>query len=129
MWAGGYDLYRAIRALLSGQWPEIREQALERDNHSCQNCGRHRNELNQEPDVHHIIPLLAGGTHGDWNLLSLCRSCHSRADALVTRLSEHPFADFTDDELPDGRMSSREYMARVADPSAGQATFAAFVDD
>lgn len=32
-------------------------------------------------EVHHIIPLAEGGTHDQNNLMSLCKSCHSRLHA------------------------------------------------
>lgn len=28
--------------------------------------------------VHHILPLSQGGTHDESNLMSLCKSCHSK---------------------------------------------------
>ena len=31
--------------------------------------------------VHHILPLAEGGTHERSNLMSLCRSCHSKVHA------------------------------------------------
>lgn len=31
--------------------------------------------------VHHIVPLSQGGTHDESNLMSLCKSCHSKIHA------------------------------------------------
>ena len=31
--------------------------------------------------VHHIIPLSKWGTHNDYNLMSLCKSCHLKITA------------------------------------------------
>ena len=36
--------------------------------------------------VHHIVPLSQGGTHDENNLMSLCKSCHSRIHANVIKL-------------------------------------------
>ena len=32
-------------------------------------------------EVHHIVPLSNGGSHNDDNLMSLCKSCHSKTTA------------------------------------------------
>lgn len=32
-------------------------------------------------EVHHIVPLSAGGTHDESNLMALCKPCHSRITA------------------------------------------------
>jgi len=35
----------------------------------------------QMDEVHHRLPLSEGGTHARDNLVSLCKSCHSRVHA------------------------------------------------
>jgi len=40
----------------------------------CQRAGR----LTPATETHHIIPVLAGGSDRDENLMGLCKSCHSR---------------------------------------------------
>ena len=32
-------------------------------------------------EVHHILPLSRGGTNDEDNLMSLCKSCHSKINA------------------------------------------------
>lgn len=57
--------------LQSDHWQALREQALERDNHQCQNCG-----TQDDLQVHH----LAYGKSGDEileDLVTLCEDCHS----------------------------------------------------
>src|ERR687883_1883360 len=49
-----------------------REIALERDEHTCQDCGAHDCPL----EVHHIQPLCMGGTNKLYNLVTLCVKCH-----------------------------------------------------
>ena len=34
-----------------------------------------------EKEVHHILPLSRGGTNNEDNLMSLCKSCHSKIHA------------------------------------------------
>ncbi len=48
-----------------------RIQVLERDGFACQICS-----IKNNLEVHHIIPLRAGGSDGMENLLTLCKSCH-----------------------------------------------------
>lgn len=46
-------------------------------------------EYGRQQEIHHIVPLVAGGSNDDSNLMSLCRSCHAkihgdRKDRVVT---------------------------------------------
>lgn len=43
------------------------------DNHKCRSwgCGK-----NSNIEVHHIIPRSQGGPNKEWNLITLCESCH-----------------------------------------------------
>lgn len=61
----GYDAdWRAFRARFLAEYPY------------CARCGRPATQ------VHHIVPLSAGGERLDWaNCESLCHSCHSRHTA------------------------------------------------
>lgn len=50
-----------------------KESVLKRDKYKCANCGStDRNDLN----VHHIVPLSAGGSNTDTNMIVLCSKCH-----------------------------------------------------
>lgn len=69
-------------------WYRIRRQVRERDNHTCQDCGKHQRRPGL--DVHHIVPRAA--FHGDFdranhpdNLVALCKTCHARRDNLLGR--------------------------------------------
>lgn len=57
------------------RWQKIRKLFLDKpENKICSASGC------REPsfEVHHIVPLAAGGTHSEDNLQGLCKSCHSR---------------------------------------------------
>lgn len=75
MWRGGYDIKYI------GSWHRVKEERLEIDNHKCQRCGAHKEELGQEPDVHHITPVRLFDNEEDAhtldNTVCLCRSCHA----------------------------------------------------
>jgi 5-methylcytosine-specific restriction endonuclease McrA len=79
MWCGGKEIK------YNGSWFEIRRQARERDNHTCQSCGITCDELGQEPDVHHIIPVRerddSEQAHRLDNVICLCRECHQKVEA------------------------------------------------
>lgn len=64
----------------SGEWWNVRRQALERDNYTCQKCNVHREELGRNPSVHHIKPVETFENEQDAhtldNVVSLCPSCH-----------------------------------------------------
>lgn len=61
-WAGG-----STRA-----WRGLRAQAILRDGHACQRCGR-----TDGLQVHHIIPKHHGGRDVLGNLATLCGPCHA----------------------------------------------------
>lgn len=49
----------------------------ERDGHRCRVCG-----VAQNLHVHHILFRSQGGPDEDWNLITLCSSCHDVAHGL-----------------------------------------------
>lgn len=65
-------------------WRRQRRKALERDNHTCQHCGKVP-KTSRSLHVHHVIP--AHTFNGDYeaanqlsNLLTLCMKCHKDAE-------------------------------------------------
>jgi DEAD/DEAH box helicase domain-containing protein len=78
------------------EWPHIREDVLERDNHACRLCGASgrpddHEEIGFRLEVHHLTPLrnfLAQYprsvalrlAHAPENLLTLCTTCHQRVE-------------------------------------------------
>ncbi|MCU4750641.1 HNH endonuclease [Halobacteria archaeon AArc-curdl1] len=65
----------------TGRWREVRRQARKRDRSTCQRCGKHREVLGQEPDVHHIKPVRKfedpQQSHKLSNVVCLCKRCHA----------------------------------------------------
>ena len=55
----------------------IRKKVLERDEYSCQVCGFVKTT---GLHVHHILKRVDGGTDHLDNLITVCPSCHSKAD-------------------------------------------------
>jgi len=72
-------------------WKERREQVLERDDRTCQRCGRSEEELGYTPRVHHIRPFPefdedeVGIAHNPSNLVSLCQLCHTHWEGIPLR--------------------------------------------
>ncbi|MEJ2757156.1 MAG: DUF1998 domain-containing protein [Anaerolineales bacterium] len=66
-------------------WPQQRDAARQRDNYTCQNCGLR--EDGRSHDVHHKIPFKAFDNFMEANrlenLITLCPTCHRRAEAVV----------------------------------------------
>lgn len=60
-------------------WKRIRDRYV-MSHPLCEECKK-QGELTPTEEVHHIIPLAEGGTHNIDNLMSLCKSCHSRITA------------------------------------------------
>ena len=61
------------------RWRKIRQLYI-KDHPVCELCER-KNILKPVEEVHHIVPLSQGGTHREENLMSLCKSCHSKITA------------------------------------------------
>ena len=75
LWGGG-PLYHTVRdALAKRSWVSVRNDAKE---DVCESCGTPPGE--RDLDVHHIVPILAGGTNEPYNLMTLCRACHISAE-------------------------------------------------
>lgn len=71
------------------RWNAVRERALERDDFQCRICGTTKSEMGRNPDVHHITPVRAfveserldrEDAHFLENVISLCISCHRKAE-------------------------------------------------
>ena len=62
------------------KWQKIRKQALQRDDHLCQECLK-QNIYTQAKDVDHIISKAKGGSDELENLQSLCNPCHKKKTA------------------------------------------------
>jgi len=58
-------------------WSRIRQKVLERDGYSCQMCGLVKTS---GLHIHHIMKKSDGGTDHMDNLMTLCPSCHPKAD-------------------------------------------------
>lgn len=74
----GWGLVLAIRPVADARrypadWERVRAVVLQRDGYACRNCG-----AGGALQVHHIVPLSAGGTNRWTNLTTLCRRCHRR---------------------------------------------------
>lgn len=57
-------------------WDSRRQSVYERDEYTCQNCGRTVNNSG-ELEAHHIVPVKNGGSHSQSNLVAMCVDCHN----------------------------------------------------
>ncbi len=66
-------------------WNRIREQVRRRDSYRCQVCGAE--EIGRRHDVHHKIPFRAFASAAEANrmenLVTLCKTCHRRAEQNI----------------------------------------------
>ena len=61
-------------------WQQRRNATLQRDNHTCRNCGTKgtaRATRTTELHVHHLTYKRLGNEHPD-DLITLCHSCHAK---------------------------------------------------
>ncbi len=74
-------------------WPELRQEVLERDGYICKNCGA-KNSLH----VHHIVPKSKGGGHHIDNLATLCSSCHAKIHPHMENMAKSKSYNLPDNE-------------------------------
>ena len=67
------------RRFLRTAWKEIRKLVLERDKHTCQDCGK------PAKGVHHLVPYRLSHSDDPFNLLTLCYRCHAKWDAVFRK--------------------------------------------
>jgi DnaD/phage-associated family protein len=71
----------------------LRFEVFQRDEHTCQYCGRKAPEV--ELQVDHLIPVARGGTDHFENLITSCRECNSGKSA---KLIKHFTKGYTKEE-------------------------------
>jgi 5-methylcytosine-specific restriction endonuclease McrA len=62
-------------------WVPLAKKIREQDGHQCQSCDREKEQGENNFPVHHILPRGQGGPDEEWNLMTLCPSCHPTTDA------------------------------------------------
>lgn len=94
---GGHarELYHAIANAYQDCCVMTVSNRYRKDNPECYKCGEVPDTY---LDAHHIVPLMAGGTNEDYNLMSLCRSCHNTADAWIRKRVDRPILEIVDGE-------------------------------
>ncbi|MEU8877918.1 HNH endonuclease signature motif containing protein [Streptomyces javensis] len=61
---------------------KLRYKILDRDNKTCQDCGRTPAQ-GISLQIHHILPVHKGGKNDEDNLVTLCLQCHGGRHALM----------------------------------------------
>lgn len=87
-WMNGETTYR-------GDWWKVRRKARERDGHECRICGATAGDETRKLDVHHLRPVRefdnSQDAHDLDNVVTLCRSCHRKAEAGTVPTPVPPF--------------------------------------
>lgn len=87
-WKGGQSFYRMARTLEAPcQWEKWADKIRSDE---CYKCGYSPSDDERELEVHHIIPILDGGTSGEWNQMTLCRQCHNDVESYTKQMIGDP---------------------------------------
>ncbi len=120
-WAGGKSRHRGIG------WEFIRKKVWERDNYTCQLCGKLKKEIKGKLETHHIIPYKLSKDNSLNNLITLCTSCHKKSEFELwkevkklkgkkeisyTAASAYPIKIFFDLELLKSMIKDKKILAR-----------------
>jgi hypothetical protein len=79
---GGNSLkeFKDAYGLEPEEWKKLAQKIRKRDNFICQLCGK-----KNATDVHHIIPRRIKIDNSPGNLITLCRSCHTKVEYLINK--------------------------------------------
>jgi len=94
-WRHGKSLIDVVRRSIGDRsFRSISKEVRQSAGVKCEMCGYRSQNGGEDLDAHHIVPIYAGGTNGRYNLMSLCRSCHSKVEQYSYKLfDEHLFPD------------------------------------
>jgi 5-methylcytosine-specific restriction endonuclease McrA len=56
--------------------PRVKDRIFARCGGRCQDCRRELDAINK-PEFDHIVSLINGGRHAEFNLQTLCKPCHA----------------------------------------------------
>lgn len=59
------------RGINGWKWAALRARIIQRDGYACTRCG-----ATHSLEVHHVTPVVAGGSQHPRNLATLCHACH-----------------------------------------------------
>ena len=65
------------------EWKQQRNRVLNRDNHTCQICGKSDGAMN----VHHICYIHPLSEMNDRDLVTLCHDCHEKVHVIQERMN------------------------------------------
>lgn len=68
-------------------WKNIRLKIKQRDKNKCRHCGTKEKDLKQPLQVHHIVPYRVNLDNSPENLITLCSSCHSKAEPKFFKIT------------------------------------------
>jgi hypothetical protein len=93
----------------------LRFEVFQRDQHTCQYCGRRVPEV--ELEVDHVIPVARGGTDAFENLITSCRECNSGKSAkLIERFTQGHTKESWREKIREKRIEKlREKRSEVED--------------
>ena len=92
----------------------LRDRILERDNYTCQYCGKSRWKDEVKLEVDHIIPISKGGTDDINNLTTSCRKCNRKKMNRILKVDEKTSNNKVDEKTSSGcqkdkfRLSKRQ---------------------
>lgn len=93
-WNGGATLHEMLLRELAGKrWKDVRRQIEEQRDPVCRLCGRKNSRNGRSLQLHHIVPIMAGGTHHPDNLMFLCHRCHRSTDAKLNEIISYPLTE------------------------------------
>jgi hypothetical protein len=90
-WTGGSGVRSSVRNTIGAQpWGKIAEEYR---GECCELCGTDETVDGREFPVHHLVPIMSGGTNDPELLMTLCTSCHRTVEAYTRRFTRAVLVD------------------------------------
>jgi len=93
-WNGGNTLHGILLRQMAGKrWRPAKRQYFEENKRECKLCGASESPNGSGLQLHHIIPIMAGGVHEEELMMPVCQPCHHRVDGYMRGELRHPIAE------------------------------------
>lgn len=98
-WRGGSWVLKTLRRRAGDfRWRDRLDHIDQDPPLECEMCGATEEDFEDDLlDVHHIVPVMAGGVNRSELLMVLCRSCHRKADLFTAARLEHTLAEIIEE--------------------------------
>jgi len=108
---------------------KTKSQVFERDNFQCRLCGDNNSDV--ELQTHHLTPRSIGGSHGAYNLITVCESCHYflHANPKIILKQRENIKKSIENRRKEGRHIGRPFGSKDSKPRKTDGYHQRYIDE